>query len=593
MPSSTALTDPLSFVPDASTGGVRPPSGVDDLSRTATDAYKKLLQEQSKIGIPGGGTAASTISAGAEQVAQGKIGENTANEMAAIKLKEDTTRFAAMFGLTPGAPSALVVQMSKDIMQGQAEVITANKGITDKLQTSFLSDPLGWISNQITLPFDVQAVENRAAQVNQEFGFLGELQDKISNQGKLNAIIDTGASTDRLNALNQQALGIAKVTAGQSAMESAKLGLEGARIRSAMTAQAYHAAIDMDNVMIAQYNIAKTDKQIAFDQAYKTEEQNMQEQRLVIVKQKELRDIELDAVRLNNEKMNSKILSREIEGTADTQRRLDIANALAGYNRLSVTEFQKLPAGGIKDYLEKAIVDPNFMNGRYGFDPVESLSTLRKYNLPISPGARLVADKLAEIEGKIVKQDEINWRTLGSEAQKARLMVGIKDYWEKEIIAIPESGSIYSPPSLAAVIAIPALTNLSLLKDLSGAAIANPNYAFKVDDLITAAIFRVNEKKSTPSQMAEEISAIYNSIMVDNNNNYQYTRFALPPMSQKDTKFRQIVNVDPSNPYIKDSYDMSNTAVVEGLLTKIMTYKIRTQQMKDLGPALDILKGVP
>jgi hypothetical protein len=537
-----------------------------------TDSIDASMNDLRKTTEQGTGAVAAQQEA-IKAAAEGQVTVNIENEKAALKQKSDNARVATAFGMNPDSGSYIIDLMGRSILAREQDIQARDKMIQAKMDTGFIDDPLSWIANQFTLPMDVQSLNNSISEQSRELGVLKELQDRTTTAYVVNAGIDTAASESRLAGLNAITLGKAANDVAQSQERLAQLGIQAINVRQQLTGQQFSAVLQINNALWAKEshelqlkNYYLNEKQLELAISSKEaqlEYQKRQEDRAErsFQLQKEYRDLMIEDRKDN------------MVAKAALQEKLNNVTDVLGMNRFTIEEF-KLLSGPTKAALESAMSDPDMQSGRIGYNAADSLSKANTLNAPLTPSINLVRKNLIAVQNRVMSSDPL-WSQKKQGEQIAAIQAEIEKEVGKEIKSIPEQGGIYSPPPLIATLTIPAVQNTQLAKALAPLGTVNSQYPTKADDVYRAAISLIEEGKGTPASMAREIALMYNAIILDNNDNKQYQRLALPRMSQA-SGFRTNVQSDFGwgNSRV---INMADPAAVEAALMRTVIHNQRTR----------------
>lgn len=410
-------------------------------------------------------------------------------------------RSAAIIGTDPDATTSILQSMMGTIHGISGELDVRDAAIQKKLDTGFMDDPLGWIVNQFSLPGDVVAYNNRLQKLNEKEELLGRLQEKTKNQIQINENISANTSEEKIAAMNVANMAIAKAKVAQSEQALAKAGLDTMSIRMAANGQQWQMAVGLNNAM-------------------------NQEQHLVLARS--ANTIAQRNLELNTELKNLQIQASENvqEAKAALQSKLDKATGVLGMNRITVAEFQML-SGPVKNILESAAADPNIEQGMIGRNMADSIAKANSVNAPLTPGINGVRRILTNIKGGVLKDNENTWKSFTPEVQEQKVQEKYEVRIKQEIANIPDAEGIYSAPSLVKVLEIPMVASTTIGKTLAPLA-KILDYPTKSAELFTTGLNLITTGKLTPDQAADELSGIYTSIVVDNNQQRAYQRLSVP-----------------------------------------------------------------
>lgn len=579
----------MADTPNSSSGTVDVAAFVQE----AAKAYQASVTDLTSS-LPFGGTGQSLANQGSDLERAGQVAMNEATMRAAIKLQADNATQAAMFGFTPGAPTGIKAELSQKIQAEQRDLDQRREMILSKQQTGFFDNPLSWAVNQITLPYDIAAFNTRNAGQEQHLAVLHSLAILNDDQYRTNAAIDTAASTSLLDGMNTLAAAKAFKEKAASANQAAQLGMEGIRIRMAASADMFRTAVVLNDERIKEVQLgfqrqglenATTHLELA--KAHDVREQeaavraevqsNIAQDTNNRATESHKLDMEVRSLHLGSEQDKKVILDKLNERLANVSRVLNLAP-------MTWQELQVMGSGKQKDFWENAARDPNFQEGRLGYDATSAMQTANTFNLPLNPGINIVRDHLIKAQDQAIAEagGGITWKSLGPDVQHYKIQEQIIKRVSAELRNIPDGGGLFSPPSLLKVLEIgqgdSSIAQSKIGTALSPLASSTPNYAFKADDVMATAIQLINDKKATPAEMATEIANIYTAVMVDNNDIRQYGRMALKPPTAGVEGFNTTVQMG-INFNGRQSINMVSRAAVESALTRLMTRQIMRESI--------------
>lgn len=485
----------------------------------------------------------ATNAAGSEQTAINAEGQaaqdiNTIKSNLALSTFAKKKDAAATFGTDPDAPTYVMATLASSILDGTKDLQARDAAIQQKMDTGFFDDPISWITNQFTLPGDVEAYNNKVQNLNESNDIMAKLQARTSDQAKIIDAIDANLSETLVAAQNKGLAAQAAEKVAQSEQKMASLGLTYSNIRLAQTDEQFKAVIAVNNAKVQQQQLSLS-----------IDANQIARERLDIDREK--KNIELAMVK--DKEAGEKAL----------QGKLDGATAVLGIQRITVNEF-KLMEGKYRDMILSAAFDPSVQfHGSVGIDMADSIIKANTLNAPLTPGLNDVRKELTRTMNTYIA----NHPELKSDPQKLRIDVQsqLDTRVRNEAALIPETGGIYSAPPLAKVLEIPAVKN-TMLGTLVMPLAATPAYPTKPSDFYTQATKAVMEGKMTSAQAASELSGIFKSIEVDNNTNRQYQRLAIPMQKS----FKASVNVGTGWTGMQ-TINMSNPVEVEAALIRTVT----------------------
>jgi hypothetical protein len=220
-------------------------------ANASLNASKTDLENSQKIGVDAQAALEQSIKDSAD--AQAKVNEIDAQANA--KRQATIAGSTAAIGTNPEAASYLVTSLGESIVQGEKDLEGRHKMIQQKMDTPFLSDPVGWVVNQFTLPYDVAAYNNKALGVNRQESKLGAILKLTSEAGTAAAVVSEADALTRNAAINEKLYADARATVDKSRLEIARFGLQVVTTRDALTKTQFDAVLGLHNAQIANANL--------------------------------------------------------------------------------------------------------------------------------------------------------------------------------------------------------------------------------------------------------------------------------------------------------------------------------------------------
>lgn len=511
--------------------------------------------------------AAGAASGGANLEAQGQIAVNNAEFANRVKKQRDDAAAAAAVGMTPGAPSDLVVTTLQQYQQTEAQLNEQGAMIREKQNESFLDNPLQWFTNQFSLPFDIAAYNSGVSNQDRRLEFLAGLSRSFQQQAQVNATVDVATDESLLAGMNKIALGKAQAAAASSQMALAQMGLSVVNMRVVMTDKVYDNALRLSDL-----NERQADRIFRQHQDARADQQ-----------------LDIEKARL---KMQSTDFETKQKGIAEFQLLLDRVTGMFNMDRVTVEMFNTNPAA--QKILMPLLSNPALLTGRYGDTPAAALNTT--VNMPLPPGNDITRNILVSEQNRLITSKGPTWKGLGEESQNAQLDAALTAKAVGERNNIPITGGMYSAPPIKAVLTMAGLVNeektgyrQTLLNDLVPLAQANPDAAFNPDDLMAAAIKRINAGTATVDQMATEISQIYKAIGIDNTGQRGYARFKLPLLLASNGGFKQEITIPYAVGNLRETVNLMDPVALVNAFVKIQA---RTR-LRQGGSGIDLRSQSP
>lgn len=583
--------NPGNPVPVAGVAGYDPSNPTMDANLIAARAQGGTSVQQGSVdltnsvqnylnALPSAGPAVAQTSAGAQLKAAGDIAVARAQAEAAIKLQTDNAAAAARFGFTPGAPSGINAKLSEDILALENTMDAKRGDILKKQGTSFFDDPVGFLFNQVALPYDIAEFNTLAGTQEHKLAVLHSLGAATDEQMKRNAAVDTASGTALLAGESQRALGQAQLTEADASFKAVQQGMQATSIRMTGSEQQFNAAVAANSALVAaQKLVIEQNNSDIMKQQYDLSVINSNRQADADKRLAEIQSVEMVQRNLNLGNDQEKVVALH-----DLNTRLLKAATVYGIDPVSWQQLQIMGDGPLKRMLDQAITDPNVQqNGHLGFDATTSLNTANTLNLALTPGMNIVREKMIGWENAAIAKSGgvYTWKQMDPGAQHLAQQTSIQDETRKEARNIQDTGGIYSPNSLFKTLQIgqgeASLANTQIGAILAPLANTDQRYPTKASDVLTTAANLISSGKSTPAQMAAEVSRIYTAIMVDNNDVRQYNRLVMPSLDPLTDGYHTYV----ANPFSYGSstpLNLTSRSAVEGYLTRLsIANKMLTQ----------------
>ena len=589
IPPGIVMTRPLNLSPGTAAVNSVMPGALDPSVLTAPIPGITVGADTARAQIGGInnqiGVAGTEGPGGAYTAAAGQAMVN-AIDMGALAAKRGADQEAlARFGVTPGAPNAVVTELSRRIMEMEPGILQQKQAISDKLHADFLDNPIQWLINQITVPFDIDAVNADISTRNDNLATLHALSAAAGDQVGLNATVANSASVERVDALNRVVAGTAAQQAASSRIAVASAGVNSVNTFNATNRQQFESAIQLIGVenTAAQLALGKYNASITYNREQLAQAQldlanedlqlKLHADRLAT--EAAARASEAHEVQMLIQKSISGNMAEKDAAKADLNTRLAAYATLVGEKPLTWDEVNMMGDSRKKAAYIAAVENPNFMDGRLGVDIASSYEVAKTFQHTMTPGMEQVRKQLAVVEAQVLNEAGSLWKTLTPDQQHIRLNTAMTQYMVRNASTVPDSGGLYSPASLGTLLStIPAIAATKIgqsLKPLvSGVADPNGTYPLKANDVMTSALNMITAGQMTPSQGAEEVSRIYRAVAATNDQTMQYKRMAIPGMTSDNGVPHFFAPVATGGPVGgQEVIDLANSTKVENFLTRM------------------------
>jgi hypothetical protein len=460
---------------------------------------------------------------------------------------------AAFFGVNQEASNSIVQAFAQDLIERDKELTASGNDIKARQQRSFGDDPLGWIYDQFALPEEIAAHNTalsefeRKAETLQKLGTLADAQ--IARNNAIDA--NTSAAISRMAA--DKALATAEINAQNARQKAMQMGIQLGSVRLATTQQAFS-----NMVAVHQAGVAV---------------QHLQLSRQTLDLNREQKELQRKNLELMIEKKDE-----DAQARAELQANLDRATGILGLRRVTVAEYDHAPQK-TKSALFDVMSDPNIAQGRLGYDTVDALETANNLNAPLTPSVTEMKKVLTKWTAQVATSDP-TFNALKPDQKHVKTQEYIAGKVKIEANDIPEVGGIYSAPSLSSVGQIPVVTETILWKStFAPIAAAQKNKPTSPQAFFDAAASLVLDGKMDIERASTEIATTFKAVAMDNTQNRDYNRFALPIQNN----YRTSIAVHGGLVDRVKVIDMSNPTEVKNALMRNLAMEKASKSVPGLG----------
>lgn len=547
-----------------------PPAGVNvsDLM----DAYTKFTGQVSDSKtdldnvIQTAQDAAGSKISGAGQVAAGQSLVISAEGAAAAQLYSDNARAAATVGLTPGKPSQLVTDAISRYAASQTDLNNRYTNIQSKQDLNFGDDPLQWIINQVSLPFDMAAYNTAASSSERNLGVVRGLSEAFSEISKVNSVVDVADAATVASGKTQIAAGQASMIAGDAQLQLARMGLDGVNLRQSMDTATFakmmdvysadvaqqKLEIDRSNLVLSTHRSANEDVQLGLSVAQGARSAESLKLQQAEAARSEDR-LAMDKTRAEYEKATNDYLSGEREkkvaGEAYLQDRLNDVSTVLGTKPIPVSTYMTDPK--IHDFYADLVASPDITKYRLGKDIPSAMEVAGKSPNTLPIGMQFTANILNDVNQATIKAGGTIWNSLGKDTQRQRSQEAYNLYIKNSLANIPMTGNIFSPPSIAGALGMKSLLlnpadpskgyRNPLMNEIAMLGTADPQRPLNGNDLFAIGYKRLQAGLDTPESFGKNFSDLYTATMADISITRQFSRFNVPMLDPTTTGYRQTI----------------------------------------------------
>src|SRR6266850_4970989 len=355
-------------------------------------------------------------------------------------------RLAADFGTDPKASSAFLAEYASVIKNEDIGIQQEAKQLQAKQKISPFDNFIGWFQAQFELPGEETAHGTRVAALDVKKGVMRDLQEKTHAEIALNEALELNSSDALIAAKSKENLAAAAKQAAEAQFRLQKTGLEVANIRLAQSSAQLHAVESVHAAQVQEQNVEIAKAHLTL--AEKT--------RLVSVELKNLQVLEKEDKIVAEKNWNEKLFR---------------ASAVLGLTMPITYKDLTAMSPEMRHKVETIALDPDLQNGRLGSTPWSAAETALTLNAPLTPAIRakgstldLVRNQRAGVIG--AGADAMMWKQLDPAVRETKMKANFDIWIKQQKNNIPESGGLYSAPSLSSIGKIPAIANTSLYKEL-------------------------------------------------------------------------------------------------------------------------------
>lgn len=531
---------------DPTTGKPKPPpvgSTLDDLmalGKNVTDQMQGIVGTVQGLVTKNDAATQAQTDAIKDSGLQSKIIQDIQTSQQ-LKTAKDNAAVQGAFGLDPNQSNYDLLQRVQSIKQQQEDVNAKGKELEQLKSATILDDPWNFLKNKIVGPAKESGYEQAVQNYNTQLAQIKANQDMTTDAFIKNKALDEVTTATTGAALDKQIADTTAIKASQSQQEGLKYDMSGVNPMIAATDTQWKAAQGINTAMAQQQSLL------------------LEGQGLV------LRQREAD---IND------IFKKEKEGAL--QDKQDYIHAMdqriATMNQTAGTNLQGYQAYKVLPQTEQAAYDrlmtPASAAGIAGFTPAEAIANLQR--IPRAPNVGLdstirTLDNQAEIArnpNNTRRPGQPSFRSLTPEQRLDEENSAIINYTSNSLRNIPDSGNIYSMPTMSVMTSIPTVMASDLGKKLTPLGQADSLAATKANTVFRATVDMVKAGKPI-DQAAKEFSNFYTAGMLANNAANQYRTVNVPVLSSEHTGYN--VNIDGAG-----IIDASNQTRVKQAITRYL-----------------------
>lgn len=571
--------------------GINAATLMSQITSSATD-----LQRSTQAGWG----AASSATQGASLVEQGKNTVNASDMITLLQRRANDARVYEMFGTDPESPTRIAI-LAKESADLEDDFRSRQKMIQEKLDQSFWDNPVQWLVNQITLPFDIEAANNVAHNSDRDMEVIHRLALATSEGVQLDAAAAYNTSTSKLAGLAQENAGNALIQSADATFKAVSAGISGASVsgnsdiekaRLRLSTMQFETATDIDlqrfglskdqfitNLAVERARLELDQKRFNLTQSNEQFTENLQTAAA-------LRSAEQHAVTMELGKLQTGTEQEKAYARADLTNRLSQAGVLLGVKAPTIEELLMMEGGKVKSTWQSLMQQPDIQRGVYGLTPTSAMSLVTTLRAQMSPGNSVLFNQLTDIEARTVKALSLTAKQYTPEQIADMKDDAIRQAAKHSLEGIKDTGDIYSPTTLRKILTMPEMQNNPLLPGLSVLANSRTDvdgsYPTRAVDIIAAMNALLLEPGSqwTPAGASVVVQRTFQAIANNTDELKQFNRLALP--SFKDIGAYNIT-VDKANGFFgKQTLNALNKVELETYFTRLMA-GIQMQQTMPAG----------
>jgi len=534
------------------------PVGLDQIMKAA-DLVTTLANNAAQLLI-GGAKKAADIQEGRETAAKEGIKDAVAIEtqkgVADLNAQQNARKAASAFAINMDEANQMVVSMGEKFVTNSKKALALAEDITKRQSVRPWDDPIGWIGNQIVIPFQEEELQaaTQAAGIAQKT--LVAANDAVQEQVVTENAIKESVTTETQAAMQRQLL--------RGAEENlAKLRLQGIALNSGNL----KAVLEMTSTQMDTY--------LKINQVFNSQKY------LEMAQQTHA----LNVVKWNQE------LKDRLEVTAEEASIADTVNT--GRAALNLPA---LPAKHIKQQLKMGgeiskILQDNYITGSaikssgapiIGESPAKAAQVIVQSQAPLTTEQQVVKSfvvgGVTEAAGKLPPNVDAkaNPKAAADYVNKQVLDAAKRQH---NAIKTGDATNIYAASSLKAITAPKDIQESQIYQKILSPLIAAGYDKVDPDDLVSKTIAAIEQGQIDYNQGVLGLAVIFKSAKVMNNETRRYRMFGLPTQEKYTVKFNYTFGPLPAG---TDVVDMSDPAKVSVLLSRRMA----------LSPKADIRLGI-
>lgn len=460
-----------------------------------------------------------------------------------MKTEKHNAEFAGAIGVDPNQASYTLLEEGAKLRQQRLDLEDLGAKAQKEASASLFSDPGQFLLNSITGPVAQKGYAVALERYKGQVAAIQGAEAAVSDVSVRNAALDQVTTTAGVAALQSKIADDTTEKANASKQDALKFNLSSISPIMQATSEQFHTALGINNALVQQQSLQLEKEGFEFRKG---------EAEFTEIKKQEQIDL----------------LKDNAEARASKEADLKSMNERMGTN----ISFQDYRLMGDK---ERGVVDnmvvANKYSGAAGSSPATAIENFNNIPSAINVGLDRTKNLLetAIEKGRVTNSSGIPYHQL---APAERLALDNKSavlYSRQSYLGgIPDTGNIYSLPSLSRMIGMPQVVGSELAESLKPLA-SNSTYETKATDVLTHASDLV--QKGVPlSKVAAQVSTLYKAGMLQNNVDGQYDKFRIQMLDPTVTGFKvQIPGlglIDMSNP----------TRVAQAISRQTLNNKLQT-----------------
>lgn len=538
---------------DPTTGKIKkPPVGqnIDDLVSFGTKVQSQMqgiVGQAQAIADKNNQIAVDTQKAIADSGLQDKTIQDI-NAAQALKTEKHNAEFAGAIGVDPNQASYTLLEEGAKLRQQRLELEDLGAKAQKEASASLFTDPGQFLLNSITGPVAQKGYAVALERYKGQIAAIQGAEAAVSDVATRNAALDQVTTTAGVAALQAKIVDKTAKEANASKQDALKFNLSALSPIMQATSEQFHAALGINNALVQQQSLDLEKEGLEFRRSEAEFTEAKKQEQIMLLKDNTAYRTQKEAdIKDMNTRMGTDISFQNYERMGDKGRET-VDNLLLA----------------------------NKYQGAAGSSPATAIENLNsiptKPNIGLEQTKNLVADAMNK--GRTINSNGIPYEQLTPSERLYRDNLSATLYAKNSYTGgIPDTGNIYSLPSLSRMIGMPQVVGTELATSLAPQAV-NPNYETKAVDVFTHAKDLVN--KGVPvSKIAKQVIDLYNAGILQNNVTNQYDKLHIQMLDPVVTGYK--VNLPGVGLTDMSNLSRVTQAITRGILDDKTKEYLKTQ----------------